>query len=297
MLTLAKLRVSRGNKPYSLPLKVKVCGRSGVTSYQVDGGEKKEYRVLGVADRTLAMKAILYDMTKENMVEEGNSVILMNYIYKTEPESIILTKNSKVMKTSNIDVGEELLDRGRFIANPPPAETITINKVKSSPVKTLVSIQGRVVSEEMTRTVKVKGNDVQVKSVTIKDETDSVKVSLWRHLSDSAGVGKFLSFTDLVVTSYNDEVSVSSTSKTTIKEKEQPTTVVRGSIIAFEPNDVSLDLLVSVGEDFPTYTVSAEILVKLFGCTLENLTETLQSKLPLPCMMQVKNTTIEEITH
>lgn len=62
--------------------------------------------------------------------------------------------------------------------------------------------------EDMIKTVKVKGNDVQVKSVTLKDETDCVKVSLWRNLSDSAAVGKFLSFTDVVVTSFNDEVSV-----------------------------------------------------------------------------------------
>lgn len=67
----------------------------------------------------------------------------------------------------------------------------------------------------MIKTVKVKGNDVQVKSVTLKDETDCVKV--WRNLSDSAAVGKFLSFTDVVVTSFNDEVSVSTTSKTTIQ--------------------------------------------------------------------------------
>lgn len=38
--------------------------------------------------------------------------------------------------------------------------------------------------EDMIKTVKVKGNDVQVKSVTLKDETDCVKVSLWRNLSD-----------------------------------------------------------------------------------------------------------------
>ncbi|XP_061162729.1 uncharacterized protein LOC133171950 [Saccostrea echinata] len=243
------------------------------------------------------MKTVLYDMTKENMLQQGSSVILMNYIYKTDPtESIILTKNSKVMRTSNIDVGQELLDRGELIANPPPAETIPIKRVKSSPVKTLVSIQGRVVSEEMIRTVKVKGKDVQVKSVTIKDETESVKVSLWRNLSYSAGVGKFLSFTDVVVTSYNDEVSVSTTTKTTIQEKEPPTSVVRGSIIGFEPNDNSVDLLMSVGEEFPTYTVSADILVNFFGCTQDNVTETLQSKLPFPCILQVKNTTVESVS-
>lgn len=34
--------------------------------------------------------------------------------------------------------------------------------------------------EDMTKTVKVKGVDVNVKSVALKDETDSIKVSLWK---------------------------------------------------------------------------------------------------------------------
>lgn len=89
----------------------------------------------------------VYDRTKETTLQKENTVILMNYIFKTEPsESIIITKNSKVMNTSNFEVGQELLDRAELIANPPPAVTIPIKKAKTSPVKTLVSIQGRVVS-------------------------------------------------------------------------------------------------------------------------------------------------------
>lgn len=67
--------------------------------------------------------------------------------------------------------------------------------------------------EDMTKTVKVKGVDVNVKSVALKDETDSIKVSLWRNLSDSSIVGKYLSITNVVVTSFNEEISVSTTSK------------------------------------------------------------------------------------
>lgn len=138
MLNIAKLKNSKRNKPYTLPLKARVGGVSGTMHYQVDG-EKKEYKIIGVADSTGAIKCILYDKTKETTLQKGNSVILMNYIFKTEPsESIIITKN--------LEVGQELLDRAELIANPPPAVTIPIKKAKTSPVKTLVSIQGRVVS-------------------------------------------------------------------------------------------------------------------------------------------------------
>lgn len=71
--------------------------------------------------------------------------------------------------------------------------------------------------EDMTRPVKVKGVDVNVKSVALKDETDSIKVALWRNLSDSSIVGKYLSITNVVVTSFNEEISVSTTSKSILE--------------------------------------------------------------------------------
>lgn len=118
MLNIAKLKNSKSDKPYTLHFKARVGGVSGTMHYQVDGGEKRS-----------AIKCILYDRTKETTLQKGNSVILMNYIFKTEPlELIFITKNSKVMKTSNLEVGQELLDRAELIANPPPAETISIKK-------------------------------------------------------------------------------------------------------------------------------------------------------------------------
>lgn len=71
MLNIAKLKNSKSNKPYTLPLKARVGGVSGAMHYQVDGGEKKEYKIIGVADSTGAIKCILYDRTKEKNFAEG----------------------------------------------------------------------------------------------------------------------------------------------------------------------------------------------------------------------------------
>lgn len=65
MLNIAKLKNSKSKKPYTLPLKARVGGVSGSMHYQVDGGEKKEYKIIGVAEGTGAIKCILYDKTKE----------------------------------------------------------------------------------------------------------------------------------------------------------------------------------------------------------------------------------------
>lgn len=62
----------------------------------------------------------------------------------------------------------------------------------------------------MAKTVKVRGQDVTVKTV-------SMKVSLWRDLAEPSFVGKFLQMTNVVVTAFNDEISISSTSKTDLK--------------------------------------------------------------------------------
>ena len=60
-MTLAKLKATKGSKPYPTPLKVKVCGVGTTSQYTTDKGEAKESTVIGLADKTGATKAIVYD--------------------------------------------------------------------------------------------------------------------------------------------------------------------------------------------------------------------------------------------
>lgn len=82
---------------------------------------KKKNEVIGFTDSRGHTKCILYDRTTENTFQKRNSVIFINYILKIEQ-----TKNSKVRKTSNLEVSQELLDRAELIANLAPAETTPI---------------------------------------------------------------------------------------------------------------------------------------------------------------------------
>jgi hypothetical protein len=147
MQTVKKLKNSKGTKPYSVPLKVKVAAVGQTQRYQTDSGERKEYLIVGLADTTDFIKAVVYDTSKLAGLSDSSSVILMNYIYKNEAEaSVIITKNTKVMKTAPLDVPEYFLERAKSITNPPPAETLPLKDVKKSPVKTLVSVKGRIIS-------------------------------------------------------------------------------------------------------------------------------------------------------
>lgn len=56
---------------------------------------------------------------KKANLAEGTSVIVMHCIPITEStEGIIITENTKVMKTSDVDVPTEIQRQGALIANP-----------------------------------------------------------------------------------------------------------------------------------------------------------------------------------
>ena len=71
----------------------------------------------------------------------------MNYIFKNEGEpAVVITKNTKVLKTGTMEVPQDILEKGKRIANTPPVVTRPIKAVKTSPIKSLVSVKGKVVS-------------------------------------------------------------------------------------------------------------------------------------------------------
>lgn len=149
MLTVTKLKNNKGSKPYSVPIKVRVCAIGTRQKYQTDSGEKKDYAIVGLGDTTDVIKGVVYDSSKlsTGTLQENSSVILMNYIFKNETEpAIVITKNTKVMKTAQVNVPNSLVERAVAIANPPPAATMALKNVKTSPIKTLVSVKGRIIS-------------------------------------------------------------------------------------------------------------------------------------------------------
>ena len=146
MLTIAKLKSAKGTKPYTQPLKVNVCHIGTSQLYTTDAGERREYAAVGLADTTDAIKAMVYDKVHLATMKVEVTIILMNYIFKNEEQHIIITKNSKVLKTGVVEVPDDKCAKAVLLANPPTADHRLIRDVKSSPLKTLVTIQGRIVS-------------------------------------------------------------------------------------------------------------------------------------------------------
>lgn len=95
----------------------------------------------------MAVKGVLYDSAKLPLMKEGQTVMLLNVILKNDMgKSIVLTNRSKVLKTGPLEVPAALIKQGKDIACPPPAAEVDIKTVQTSPIKTLVTLRGQVVS-------------------------------------------------------------------------------------------------------------------------------------------------------
>lgn len=72
----------------------------------------------------------------------------------------------------------------------------------------------------MARKVLVRGRDVKIKALVLKDKSAKCKLKffLWRDLSCTpVSVGQHVRITDVVVQSYNNDKSLSTTSRTQIE--------------------------------------------------------------------------------
>ena len=146
MFTISKL-IGCKPKPYQNPVKVKICAIGIPETYTTAAGQKKMSTVIGLADKENTIKAVLYDQDKLEHLRLMDTVMIMNYVLKSDPEPIIvLTKVTKIMKTSNIDVPADIARKAHLISNPPPASMVTLKDAKTSPAKTMISVKGRVTS-------------------------------------------------------------------------------------------------------------------------------------------------------
>ena len=143
----AALRDARGS-PYRKPIIAAVFGISPVVKYCKADGEEKEMATLGLVDKSVVAKGLLYDVSKLGQIQEGSTYLILNSITKKDPPAIVITKLTKMSKTAGIgdSIPDALKASARALANPPTAESRTIADAKLSPVKELSTVRGQVVS-------------------------------------------------------------------------------------------------------------------------------------------------------
>jgi 3D (Asp-Asp-Asp) domain-containing protein len=122
-----------GQSPYAKSIKVKVICQSDIVHYRNDKHEDRQLLNAVIADNTQAVKCTIYDVQKFNRFIEGNTIIIINCNKKTE--SIVVTANTKVFPSGNIDVPVAIEREGRAILFPPHARLASVAEALNSPPK------------------------------------------------------------------------------------------------------------------------------------------------------------------
>ncbi|XP_052695214.1 uncharacterized protein LOC128173547 [Crassostrea angulata] len=226
-------------------------------------------KVIGVGDKSTYTTA------------DGECVVLSNYVYRADPHpTIVVTAVTRVMKTSAFAVPEDVKLTAKAIANPAPAKIITIHDAKKSPIKSL---------EEIIRTVQIRGTDVQVRNVRVKDGTEEVKVALWRDQVDGCKVGEFLEFSNLVTNSYMDDVSLSTTQRTKIQPCDAPPSMLTGTVIAYEKSEFGFSIMVEDGDTFQTVGIPINMVRDALECDEYSVEDTLSIRIPFSVAVGTTN--------
>lgn len=149
MLTLQSIlklhSVKNGSAPYAKPVKVVVCGVSDVYHYRNDRKADNKMWIVGFADQSMGIKGVLYHEEHLQKCIVGHCLLISNAIVKYDPESLVITKET-VLRSGGLEVHEDLQRLAKLIACPMPAPEVPIVRVGISPVKTMVTVKGRIVS-------------------------------------------------------------------------------------------------------------------------------------------------------
>lgn len=124
----------------------------------------------------------------------------------------------------------------------------------------------------------------------LEDNSGKCRLTLWRdHADSNVAVGSYVRATELVVQTYKDEKSLSTTYKTKLATIECPEETRDSILIAFEKGDVVCSLTFEEGENYPTYTVDLAVVQTALDCGEEAVEEALASMVPINTRVTVLN--------
>lgn len=123
-------------------------------------------------------------------------------------------------------------------------------------------------------------------------------MSLWREFAEKeVGIGQHLKITDVVVQTYNNEKSVSTTGRTEVETVEAPSQLkLTENIMAFNMEENSLSLIIDDGEAYPAYRISLNKIATFLNCEENEIEEALINKLPMKASITVQHDEITQIS-
>ncbi|XP_053406668.1 uncharacterized protein LOC128559363 [Mercenaria mercenaria] len=277
MNTIEKLADRNHNGPLKSPLRVIVAAVGNVKAY---GTADKKMLHVSVCDPSGVAKAVLFDESKFNDFKERSGLVLHNAIFKNR--EIIVNAQTKVFRCAIPTVPDNIMQQAVDLIRPQTPEVLPIKDARKSPSKTRVSIRGKITSDGLSKPVTINGRQVQVKTISVQDADDEIKVSLWRDLAKKdLQLGEIVEVTHVVVNGklYNGEESLSTTQFSDINSAELPTEESDYQVLGIEVEDTTCQLMTCANGVLSSNT---ELLLTHFLCTLEELPE------KFPCSLRVK---------
>ncbi|XP_078520577.1 uncharacterized protein LOC144785651 [Lissotriton helveticus] len=176
---------------------------------------------MALADETTTIKATCYNEDYYMQTREQNELLIRNYIFKND--ILLLTKQTKIARMPPLTISAGIIQEAECILQPPAPPVSPIKAVRGAAVKTLLSVSGTITEAEDTKNILVGGQETKIRSITINDATDSVKISLWRDATDfTIEIGEYVQLTHMAVHEFNGEKILNTTRHSTIQVIQPP---------------------------------------------------------------------------
>ncbi|XP_042287068.1 uncharacterized protein LOC121910103 [Thunnus maccoyii] len=279
----------------------KVVQKSALRTYETQQKEKRFFFYLGVSDETSCIKVKMYGKDRHQDIQEGSCYLFRNVIM--EENVMKVTKQSKVARTSPIDIPEELEVEAEMLIYP-QKPVCSITKAKKYADKTAVSVEGTVTEIGPIEPANMKNQQRKKdkQEFQLKDGKDSIRITLWgkdtaqlRGTSD----GDFVRVTNVRTSHYYETVSLNSTDFTRIYKIQSAAmqNVTIEIIGIMNANMTETQLEASFNDQMETFVVSSELLAKVYGVRLDSdFEDKLIEKIPLSANVEIKGSKINAIT-
>ncbi|XP_078528737.1 uncharacterized protein LOC144806195 [Lissotriton helveticus] len=275
------------NKPYQKPIRVNVINCSGKTTYKNAKQEQKILFHLALADKTGTMKCTCYQEELYEQTQSNCGLLIRNFIIQNK--TILITKQTKVTKFPAMKIEEGLIQQAKNILHPPAPSASPIKEIKRASLKSLMTVSGTICGEEDVKTVFINGEDTPLKSITLKDATDDIKVTLWREATlFNIHLGDYVTLTHVTVHEFNAQKILNTTrhSKIEVTAPPQENIDIQNYGVESTKDETSIITIRVTNTDvYQSMPIQNDILIKWFMLDdeVDNIGNALVHYLPQTC--------------
>ncbi|XP_037605146.1 uncharacterized protein LOC119476042 [Sebastes umbrosus] len=283
-------------------ISVKVVQKSGLRTYQTKEKVKRFFFYVAVADETGTIKLMVYGKDRDKEIKEDSSYLLRNLI--KDDNVFKVTTRSNVSETKSVDVSEELQMEARKLIYP-ESPIYSVENVKPSADKTVVSVEGTVTEINPVKKIKVehKRQKIERQDFKLKDDTDSIWICMWdegaTQQCEGLSVGDVIKVSNLRTNLYCGTTTLNSTGFTKIDTVQSVGIQnVRIEIMGImKANKKETQLEAEVNQRVHTFVAASRLLAKAFGFKLDGgFKDRLLDKIPLSADAEIQGNQIKKIT-